>query len=190
MAKPAPLKPHVDLIKQKIDLFCENLIQNEVIPYLQHLLNIAQAKTEHRLELIQGMGTSILACTHPKLQASGGWNTIDDALDARGYPEQRCDPKVLRLREKFPELIEFMEIVYGLSAYYQDDLHPTALRQNNSEGQDPVDYVEDGPIVGCGRRGCKFTGVEADFIYVEDNIRLCETCANRRKTAKLAKVKR
>lgn len=179
MPKRKPAKPSVKLIRRRIADTIETILRAEVRPYLQHLIDTAQAKTQYNLSFCMAMGVTCVYCDGAPWQ-QGAWETVEEAVSA--FPHRDYGIRIKRLKRKFPELVEFMKIVCGLDRdVFCEDVQPSVLPRKADDTQDPADFVEEGPIRKCEVRKCEFRGVDAEFIWcVETRRYLCPDCINGR----------
>lgn len=88
------------------------------------------------------------------------------------------DANVRRLREKFPELIEFLVMTLALDDIVTGDMEPTVPPRADDGTLDPVAYVERGEYVECSHCGVK--GFE-DWDFIDKGGKpYCESCVKGR----------
>jgi len=95
-----------------------------VMSHLVELLNKAQRRIKHPIRFVTGNGTYLFVVDGAKMDFSH-WLT-----EAAAYsPDRSENPMVSRLRDKFPELVEFVNIIAAigdnLGQEFIGDVFPT-----------------------------------------------------------------
>lgn len=182
MPRKLKLKPprpvNVELVLSRHQAFKDRLLTTSLLPRLRHLLNKAQAKTKYPLYWSMSMGVDCLYCDAPWQR--GSWCTVEYAAPDM-TPSPGVAPRVERLREKFPELVEFITVMSTLMSHglIREDVEPSVPPRPDDGTQDPADYVEKGPYVWCEAKGCRHRETEDDFIVGNDDVRRCGPCARK-----------
>lgn len=178
MPNKIPRPVSTDLILKRHEAFKDRLLTTSVLPRLRHLIDQAQAKTKYALYWSMSMGVDCLYCDAPWQR--GSWRTVEYAAPGM-TPGPNYTPRVERLREKFPELVEFITVMSVLIEHrlISDDVEPSTPPRRDDGTQDPADYVEKGPYVWCEAPGCRHRETEDDFIVGNDGVRRCGPCANK-----------
>ena len=149
-----------------------------VLPYLQALLDAAQARTKYPLKLHTGMGCFYVGCEAEALRFNDFKAVEDSYFEKR--PEQFWSDEIRRLREAFPTLTELFAV--GIDADENvaplGDMEPTVPPATDTGEQDPVDYVVRGPVMTCAGWRCKARGTEWEFLCVRGKW-VCPACAEK-----------
>lgn len=169
-----PKKPDYEKLTAKVAAVRDKIVEKQVKPYLQYLLDAAQAKTKYPLSFNTAMGCTCLYCDAPWQR--GSWDTIEQAV--LKHPARSYQDAIARLKEVMPELYEFAKSAFEFDDWL-DNMDPTVPTRAGDLAQDPADYVEEGPLMGCEGAKCLYTGTEGNFIDVGGK-NLCEDCANGR----------
>jgi len=96
----------------------DDWVDSRVVPHLVHLLNIAQRRLRRPLKFLEGMGTFTfsLGTSRETLELE---SQLTEAAAQPFYPG--ANPIIQAMRQRFPELIEFCDIV----CWVMDELDTT-----------------------------------------------------------------
>jgi len=120
----------IKIFADRIERQKEVWVEKHIIPHMQKLLNKAQSRLKTKISFFSGMGTYFFSVANRSSYLDG---RLTNAV-ASPY-HQGENPTITRIRDRFPELVEFCDIVCWLSDkldYAMDDMVPTESERKPS----------------------------------------------------------
>lgn len=113
----------------------DNWVARNVLPRLQYLIDKAQAKINRGLQFMSGNGMSSMYLTPSHIRSEPVKHSTDWKFNDSVSQTMDCilqsGPIQLRYRDRFPELVEFFDIVCALEEeldYTTDDITPSNFK--------------------------------------------------------------